>query len=428
MYKLWVHNARQVVVLEGESAPWRVRVLEGGAEGGVGVLVAQDGTVAAVGPDGVLRAAVSAGGGTAAELDARGGCVLPGLVDGHTHPVWAGDRVHEFARKLAGATYMDIHREGGGIGFTVAHVRAASEESLLADVLARLGRMLAAGTTLAEAKTGYGLEWATEAKMLRVLEAARRRSPVELVVSYLGAHSVPKGCSAADAARDVCDVQLPALAALRAQGATSAENVDVFFERGVFEENETRAILGRARGLGFALNFHGDELHAMGSGRLAAELGAAAVSHCERLDAADRAAMAAAGVAAVLLPTTAYVLRIDPPDARALIDAGVRVALGSDFNPNAHCLSMPLVMNLACVHMRMTLEEALLGATIHAAYSLRRDKTHGSIAVGKSADLLVLAAPRWEHLIYQMADPPIAAVVKRGDVYRVQHTATRAQN
>lgn len=419
-YLLWIRNAAMLVpvcargerVLAG-AAQNEPSVLSG-AVGGYSVLVDASGCIAAVGSD------VGAVDEQLCErvIDAHGRCVLPGLVDAHTHPVWAGDRVHEFKLKLAGASYMEIHAAGGGIGFTVRHTRDASEAELEHSLLRRLDRMLAFGTTTVEAKSGYGLECEAEMKLLRVMHrAAVRAHPVELSPTFLGAHSVPKGLTSAEAADDIVRRQIPRLVELRHAGLLACENVDVFVEQGVYSADDARRILRAGADAGLRLNFHGDELHLMRSGELAEELRAAAVSHLELVDDAGIAAMQRAGSIGVLLPTTAYILRLHPPPARKMIDAGVAVALGSDFNPNAHCLSMPMAMNMACVLFRMTLNEALVAATINAAASIGRGATHGSIEVGKRADL-ILTQPgtTWEHLIYEIADPPIGIVVKGGKV------------
>ena len=413
------------------------------------MVIAHDGTIVAVGTDAEIAAkydsvpsppsAVPAASATAAdaasadaapdaasasavpsyaylnEFDASGCVILPGLVDGHTHPVWAGDRCHEFALKLAGASYMDIHKAGGGIAFTVEHTRAASAETLLTSLLGRLDRALALGTTLLEAKSGYGLELETELKMLRVIDSAAEQHPVELVGNFCGAHSVPKGSTAAEATADVIKSQLPAIMAAKAAGGLKTlELIDVFCEKGVFELDDTRSILAAGQAAGLGANFHGDELSAIRAAELGAELGATAISHLEHVSDEGMALMARAGVVATLLPTTAYVLRIKPPPARKMVEAGVAVALGSDFNPNAHALSMPFVMNLACVYMGLTLPQALNAATINAAASLRRAHSHGSLSVGKVGDFICLHADRWEHLIYQLADTPLTHVFKKG--------------
>lgn len=356
-------------------------------------------------------------------IDAAGMCVLPGLVDAHTHPVWAGDRVHEFAMKLAGATYMDVHQAGGGIHFTVEHTRSASAAQLLASLSGRLARMQRAGTTLVECKSGYGLELQTEVKMLQVVEEARRTLPINISSTYCGAHAVPKGQTVAEATQDILEVQLPQLRALMSAGTLRVDNIDVFCERGVFDLDATRSILQAGTDMGLNINFHGDELHPMNAAQLGAELGALAISHLEEVSDEGITAMAAAGTAAVLLPTTAYILRLPQPRARAMLDAGVIVALGSDFNPNAYCCSMPMVMHLACVNMRMSMPEALAAATINAAYALGRSDTHGSLEVGKHGDLLLINSPRWEHLIYQLGGHQdlIRSVVIKGRVVHDNH-------
>lgn len=388
----------------------RLSIVEGGT-----LLVDHHGRIADLGP----HAEVTARHPHAVfdrDVDCRALCVVPGLCDAHTHPVWAGDRVHEFAMKLAGATYMDIHAKGGGIGFTVGHTRNASEDELLRLVLARLDRMLRQGSTLVEGKSGYGLETDTEMKLLRVLHRANTAHPVDVVSSFLGAHSVPKGSTAEEATVDVVERQLPELARLRAAGLISPTLVDVFLEKGVFDAAQTERILRAGAELGLEHNFHGDEINFMAAGELAGRLRSLAVSHLEKISPEGIAAMALRPSVAVLLPTTAYILRLEHPPARALINAGVPVALGSDFNPNAHCLSMPLTMHLACVNLRLSMPEALVAATINAAASMACERDYGSLEVGKWADAVLVAADSWEHLVYEFGDPPIAAVLKKGRV------------
>jgi len=352
------------------------------------------------------------------EVDASGMCVVPGLIDGHTHPVWVGDRVHEFAMKLAGASYMDIHKTGGGIAFTVEHVRRATEEELYESLRERLLRMLRSGTTLVEVKSGYGLDVESEMKMLRVIEKAKKELPIEISSTFCGAHSVPKGSTPEEATDNVVNYQIPKLQELMKNEEINVDNIDVFCEKGVFGLDETRRILEAGKAAGLALNFHGDELHPMKAAELGAELGARAISHLEEISDEGIQAMSAASVIAVLLPTTAYILRLKCPPARAMINSGVPVALGSDFNPNAFCLSMPLTMHLACVNLHMTMEESLVAATINAAASLGRSHTHGSLEPGKVADMLVIDAPRWEHLVYQLGghDNVIKFVTKNGKI------------
>nr|XP_019964581.1 PREDICTED: probable imidazolonepropionase [Paralichthys olivaceus] len=394
-HRLLVNNARQVVVICSSGEKYLTEhgmknlcVIENGS-----VVVGRDGLIEAVGPADAIRARYSEATFDKV-IEASGMCVMPGLVDAHTHPVWAGDRVHEFAMKLAGATYMDVHRAGGGIHFTVEHTRAAAPSDLLASLSSRLVRMQRAGTTLVECKSGYGLELQTELKMLEVIEEARRTLPINISSTYCGAHAVPKGKTVAEATDDILQVQLPRLKEEMSAGNLRVDNIDVFCEQGVFDLGSTRSILQAGKEMGLNINFHGDELHPMNSAQLGAELRALAISHLEEVTNEGINAMAEAKTAAVLLPTTAYILRLPQPRARDMLDAGVIVALGSDFNPNAYCCSMPIVMHLACVNMKMSMPEALAAATINAAYALGRSHTHGSLEVNKHGDLLVLNTSR----------------------------------
>lgn len=401
-HRLLLENARQVVLVCARGERFLVReqlrglaVLEGAS-----LVVGADGLIKAIGPASAIQRQFS--GDTFEErIDCSGKCVLPGLVDAHTHPVWAGERVHEFAMKLAGATYMQIHQAGGGINFTVERTRQASEEELFLSLRQRLSCMLSAGTTLVECKSGYGLDLQTELKMLRVIERARRELDIGISATYCGAHAVPKGKTAAEAADDIVNNHLPELQELGRRGELHVDNVDVFCEKGVFDLDATRRILQVGKDTGLQINFHGDELHPMKAAELGAELGARAISHLEEVSDEGIAAMATAKCSAVLLPTTAYMLRLKQPRARKMLDEGVIVSLGSDFNPNAYCFSMPMVMHLACVNMRMSMPEALAAATINAAYALGKSHTHGSLEVGKQGDLIIISSPRWEHLIYQ---------------------------
>lgn len=417
--RLLVKNATQVVLICNKGEKYlrndglqNLCVIENGS-----VVVGSDGLIKAVGPADAIKAQYPEALFDKV-IDATGMCVLPGLVDAHTHPVWAGDRVHEFAMKLAGATYMDVHRAGGGIHFTVEHTRAAKASDLLSSLSSRLVRMQRAGTTLVECKSGYGLDLQTEVKMLEVIEEAHRTLPINISSTYCGAHAVPKGKTVAEATEDILQVQLPRLRDSMSAGTLRVDNIDVFCEQGVFDLSSSRSILQAGKDMGLNINFHGDELHPMNSAQMGAELGALAISHLEEVTDEGIAAMAKAETAAVLLPTTAYILRLPQPRARDMLDAGVIVALGSDFNPNAYCCSMPIVMHLACVNMRMSMPEALAAATINAAYALGCSHTHGSLEVNKHGDLVVLNTTRWEHLIYQLGGHQelIRYVVIKGNI------------
>lgn len=420
-YRLRVRNAAQIVTVcsRGERMlrggdMGKLTVLEGDG-GGFGVAVDAEGKISAVGPDSEIDSSLE---GITFDhvIDASGQCVIPGLVDAHTHPVWEGDRVHEFAMKLAGATYMDIHAKGGGIHYTVDCVRRATVEQLYTSLDRRLTTMMTMGTTMVEAKSGYGLDLENELKMLRVIERAKREHAMTISSTYCGAHAVPKGSNAEDATQDVINVQIPALRELCTTGDLSIDSIDVFCEKGVFDTDASRRILMAGKDAGWMLNFHGDELHPMNSGELAGELGAHAVSHLENISLAGIDAMAAADTVAVLLPTTAYILRLQHPPARQMIERGVAVALGSDFNPNAYCMSMPLVMHLACINLHLTMSEAMVATTINSAAALGLSDTHGSLEVGKNGDMVILNSNRWEHLIYQFGchNQIIQCVIKEG--------------
>uniref|UniRef100_A0A6A7FP25 Probable imidazolonepropionase n=2 Tax=Hirondellea gigas TaxID=1518452 RepID=A0A6A7FP25_9CRUS len=306
---------------------------------------------------------------------------------------------------MAGASYMEVQKAGGGIHYTVAKTKEASEEELLDLLQDRLDRMLRAGTTLAEVKSGYGLTTEGELKLLRVLHQGASRTPITLVPTFLGAHAVPPGLEPEAATRLVIEEQLPAVVAARNRGEISVSCVDVFCEAGVFSVDQTKRIVAEARKLGdLMVNVHVDELAKLDGAKMAGELQAEAASHCEEVSAAGISAMRTGGTVAVLLPTTQMLLRLPAPPARDMIKQGVIVALGSDFNPNAFCLSMATVLHLACVLLRLSPAEALTAATLNAAHSVRRSHLHGALQPGMRADMLLIQAPRWEHLVYQLGE------------------------
>jgi len=425
MATVLVKNAQQILQVCGQGerflageAAGKLAQMESNGKEGLSMLI-KDGVIADLGLDSEVSERIGGTETVVDVIDASGKCIVPGLVDGHVHPVWAGDRVHEFSMKLAGASYMEVHKAGGGINFTVEHTRKASEKELYDLLMDRLDRMIRHGTTTAECKSGYGLETETEVKMLKVLEKAKKNQPLEISSTFLGAHSVPKGKRAEEATKDVIQNQLAKVVRLNRTGQLNVENIDVFCEKGCFNVQQTKEILVAGREVGMRVNFHGEELSCLGSAEMGAEdLKAEAISHLEEVSDEGIAAMAKHGTVAVILPTTAYILRLPSPPVRKMIDGGCIVALGSDFNPNAFCLSMPTVMHLAAVNLRMSLSEAMAGATINAAHSIGRSETHGSIEKGKVGDFLIINAPRWEHLIYQFSEQGnvIEKVFKKGNV------------
>ncbi|XP_048741055.2 probable imidazolonepropionase [Ostrea edulis] len=426
-YKLLVKGAKQIVTIRNDSD---IRVLRGKemqhvdiieAEDGDGtcILVDSYGKIEFVGLDSERVARYpSSDDDVDRVIEADGKCIVPGLVDAHTHPVWAGDRVHEFAMKLAGASYMEVHEAGGGIHFTVEHTRKASQDELYVSLNKRLYDMMSTGTTCIECKSGYGLDTESEVKMLKVIETAKREHPLTISSTFCGAHAIPKGSTPVKATEDVIDKQLPTITGLMKDGQLHVDNIDVFCEKGVFDLQQSRAILMAGKAAGMNINFHGDELHPLNGAKMGAELGALAISHLEEISDEGITAMATSGSVGVVLPTTAYILRLKPPPVRKMIEAGMAVALGSDFNPNAYCFAMPTVMHLACVLLRMSMPESLVAATLNAAAALDLSKDYGTLSRGKYADMVIFDAPRWEHLIYQFGchDKIIEYVIKKGDV------------
>ncbi|HMJ81920.1 MAG TPA: imidazolonepropionase [Vicinamibacterales bacterium] len=346
-------------------------------------------------------------------VDAGGGAVVPGFVDAHTHVIFAGDRRGELRRRLTGASYEEIAGEGGGILSTVLATRSASESVLAADTSRRLAEMLRCGTTTAEAKSGYGLTTESELKMLRVIRDLGETQPVELSPTFMGAHEVPvEYRTRRQAYVDlIVSDMIPAVARERL-----AEWCDVFCEKGVFTPDESRAILTAARAAGMKLRLHADELAASGGSQLAAEIGARSADHLIFVDEAGAHKLAAAGVAATLLPIASFYLKLGRfAPARMLIHRNVAVALATDVNPGGgYSPSMPFAMTLACFGMGLTFEEALVGATINAAYSLDRHDRIGSLEPGKQMDAVIVDGPAID--LIRVGAETIRAVVKKGQV------------
>jgi imidazolonepropionase len=345
-------------------------------------------------------------------LDCSGGTVIPGFVDPHTHLPFAGYREDEFDRRLRGESYAEIAASGGGIVATVAATRAASADDLLALTLSRLDRQLATGTTTTEAKSGYGLDREHELTQLRVLREAARRHLVDIVATAMPAHEVPPEWRV-EPDRYVDLVVSEIYPAIAVEGL--AEGVDVFCERGVFSPAQTRRLLADAPRYRWRIHLHADELCDLGGAELAAELGACSASHLLHVSATGITALARSGVIAVLLPGVSFFLRDRYAPARALVDAGVPVALATDCNPgSSHTESMPQIMALACLGAGLSSEEALVAATLNAAAALGRADRLGTVEAGKQADLVVLDAPSPAHLVYHFGVNLVRHVVKRG--------------
>ncbi len=347
-------------------------------------------------------------------LDIPGKVVLAGLVDSHTHLIFAGSREDEFEQRLQGVSYQEISARGGGIASTVRQVRRASREELKALARPRLERLLRFGVTTLEVKSGYGLTLADEIKCLEAIADLNEEGPCELVPTFLGAHAVPPEYHADRAGylRLLCEDMLPEVARSRL-----AEFCDVFCETGVFSLEESQRILTQARSLGLRLKVHADELTPLGGAELAARLGATSADHLLCVSEAGIDALAASGTVATLLPGTAFFLGLDYAPARRLIERGAVIALASDCNPGTcPTENLPLVGAMACTQMGLLPGEALTALTLNAAAALGRSERIGSLAPGKQADLVICSVPDYRHLFYHFGVSHVWRVFKRGRV------------
>ncbi|MBL4844248.1 MAG: imidazolonepropionase [Planctomycetes bacterium] len=389
-----------------QGAPWRGPLSELATISDAALAV-HEGRIVDLGPAAEVAARVQA----TREVSAGGGLVLPGFVDPHTHLPWLGSREAEFELRLAGKSYAEIAKAGGGIRSTTRSVRGASVDQLTEAALPRLDRMLSCGTTTAEAKSGYGLALAAERTQLEAIRALDSRHAIDLVATNLAAHEIPDE-HRADRGRWLdllCEELLPDLAGL-------AEFCDVFCEDHVFTVPESRRILSRAKELGYGLKIHADEIVPTGGAELAVELGAVSADHLACTGQAGIAALAASETVAVLLPGTSFYLRkSDHAPGRAMIDAGVAVALATDLNPGSSLTeSLPMILTLACLQCGLTPAEALRAATLNAACAIGRGAEIGSLEVGKQADFVVWDAPNWRYLPTHFGVSLVRAVYKRG--------------
>ena len=402
MAKLLIRDLAQIVSPAGTDAPLRgvagMSVLDTQENGYV---LCEDGRVSAVGRMDELRQLD----GDVLELNGRGLSAVPGLVDCHTHACFAGDRVDEFSRRAAGATYEELHAAGGGILSTVEATRAAGEDGLAQALARHCAWMLRAGTTTFEAKSGYGLDHDTELAQLRVVRQGGG------IPTWLGAHAVPPEFPDADAYLDF------ALSDVLPEAAQLAEAADVFLERGAFDATQARRYLEACRAAGLELRLHSDQFTEAGGIPLAIELGARSVDHLEATGHEGVRALAGSDVAAVLLPGAALFLGRSMPPGRALLEAGAIVALATDFNPgSAFCESVPIAMTLACAQLGLGPAAALAACTVNAAHVVGRADRLGRVSPGYIADLVLLDAPDWRHLAYHFGGDLISVVVKEGEV------------
>lgn len=407
---LLYHGLRQIATLKGVPGPRRGRAMrEIGLVQDAAILV-EDGRILAIGPEARVRRHPKV---RRAKKKALKGVAFPGFVDSHTHPVFAAPRLLDFSLRSKGFSYVEIGRRGGGIRSSIRAVRAASEAELASRVAAQAKRFLACGTTLIEAKTGYGLDLDSELKGLRALRRAAKRTPLEIVPTFLGAHAVPPGWAGAAAyAEHVIRDMLPQVAA-----AGLAEYADVFCEKGFFPKDVSRKVLAAAAALGLRPRIHAEQLSASGGALVAGAVRAVSADHLDHVTPAGIRALKKAGTIASLVPASNQYLGMPLPDARRLLDAGVPVALATDFNPgSAPCWNMQFVLHLAVVGMKMSPEEALTAATVNGAAALERAATHGRLVPGARADFAVFDAADWREPMYYFGADVCTTTVKNGKV------------
>ncbi|KIL52887.1 imidazolonepropionase [Jeotgalibacillus campisalis] len=413
MKPIWIKHASQLVTMEPELKGPRI----GNAMSELGII--EDGSVWMESGK-VIRA------GTTRELelefedreqeaevvDGAGKLVTPGLVDPHTHVVFGGTREAEFERRLEGASYMEIMNAGGGIHATSRMTREASEEALFEQAYTRLDSFLKHGVTTLEGKSGYGLNLETELKQLRVMKKLNSVHPIDLISTFMGAHAVPNEYKGQEEAYVslLIDTMIPMVAK-----DDLARFNDVFCEKNVFTPNQSERILEAGKRFGLIPKIHADEIEPFGGAELAAKVGAISAEHLLKASDEGIRAMAKKGTIACLLPATALYLREEAANARKMIDQGTAVAISTDCNPGSSpTTSMPLVMNLACILMRMTPAEALCAATVNAAYAIGEGEQAGKIEEGKKADLVMWDVPSYQMLQYAFGVNHVQAVWKKG--------------
>lgn len=405
-------NASQIVTCApGDPGPFRglemreVGVIEGGA------IVVEDGIIRGIGRASSLSKML---GDIAPQnfFDARGKTVIPGFIDSHTHALFKGTREEEFAKRVAGKAYMDILKEGGGILQSRKLLTEASDEEILDESLKRCQRMLAHGTTTAEIKSGYGLSTEEEIRSLRLIRQLGELTCLEIHPTFLGAHAIPPEYkeSRRDYIRLITNEMLPIVAEKKL-----AAFCDVFCEEGVFDVEETEEILQSARGHGLGLRLHSDEINSIGGTELACAMGAYSVDHLVAITASGLEALMNSKTIATLLPGTSYSLMKPYAPARDMISRNIPIALATDCNPGScYTESMPMIISLACLGLKLSPEEALIASTYNAACALGIEKRVGSLEPGKEADLVILDSPSYKTLPYHFGVNPVFATMKKG--------------
>lgn len=416
---LIIHNAGQLVTCASAGSPKRgpqmldVGIIPDGA------IAVKNGLIEAVGPpEEILKTY------TAHEaIDARGRVVTPGFIDPHTHIVFGGDRLNEFELKIKGADYLDILAKGGGIISTVRHTREATLDTLIEGSLKRLDNMFEQGTTTCEIKTGYGLDTATELKMLDAIAALDAAHPIDIAATFLAAHAIPpefKDNSDGYTAL-ICEEMLPLAWKWfeeRQPGTFVSRQIfaDVFCEKNAFSLEQSRRVLQTARDLGFKLKAHVDEFTNLGGSRLSVEFGAVSIDHLDAISDEEIALLADSSTVGIITPPVNFNFgSAEFANARKLVDSGCAIALSTDYNPgSAPCPSQPMVMAIACRYQKLLPSEALNAATVNAAFAMGVGDVAGSLEPGKQADIAFLEMEDYRQLAYEFGGTHVSRVIKKG--------------
>lgn len=411
---IWIKHAAQLATITGKNEPRKRKEM---SELGIiedGSVWIEDGVIAAIGTTEELERQFGDRASEADIIDATGRLVTPGLVDPHTHVAYGGSREREFEMRLEGATYMEIMNAGGGIHATTRMTREATEDELVEQTLRRLDSFLKHGVTTVEGKSGYGLDLETELKQLRAMKRLNEIHPIDLVPTFMGAHAVPQEYKGNE--DEYIDSIINDMLPVVAEEKLAVFN-DVFCEVGVFTPEQSERILEAGKKFGLIPKIHADEIESYGGAELAAKVGAISAEHLLKASDEGIKQMAEAGVIACLLPATALYLREDAAKGRQMVDEGVAVAISTDCNPGSSpTTSMPLVMNLACISMRLTPAEALVAATMNAACAIKMEDKVGSLEVGKQGDVVMWDISNYQELQYLFGVNHVDKVWKKGEL------------
>ncbi len=410
--QLLIKNIRQLVTVKRDGSPFRAgsAMRDLGIVDGSDVLI-EDGLFRWIGPSGTLTGTIDE---DADIVDASDYVALPGFVDAHTHLLFAGSRENEFAMRVEGKTYQEIADAGGGIISTVAATRKATKKELKKIASKRLDRMMQLGTTTVEIKSGYGLDADSEIKMLEAINELSEEHFMTIVPTFLGAHAIPDESknNPQGYVDQICEKMLPYIAKRKL-----ARFCDVFCDSGYFTVEQSRRILEKAQSLGIQSKLHADQLTQIGASRLGAELKAISIDHLEQIDDGGIAAIKQSKSIAVVLPGVSFFLHYGYPPARRIIDAGIPLAIASNYNPGSCAsFSMPMMMTIACTQMGMTPEEAITASTLNAAAALGVSDSVGSVEVGKQADIVLFDVTDYKQIPYFFGSNLVAKIIKKGTI------------